>query len=100
LEFVCDFVRDESELLWFLGVKGFKLKDTSSFPNLKPFIGDYEGFGHKIIHLQQQLTSNFKPRQTKIMNCQFCQIGYEIKKLPHKLTLQMIIHAQGLLKVC
>lgn len=39
-EMVCDFIKDESGLWWFIGCRAFKLNGSNGKPSLKYFLSE------------------------------------------------------------
>ena len=45
-ELICDYIRDTAGIWWFIGVKAFKIEETTAKPILRGFMNVFEYVDH------------------------------------------------------
>lgn len=96
-ELVADFIRDPSGIWWFIGVKAFKLEETSAKPILKVFLPSHDLEFEEKTKDKSVVNQEKGSEHVKVRICRFCQIGYPTDELTYSLTLKMILKTERLL---
>ena len=85
-EIVGDYLRDEAGVLWFIGIRAFRIK-TGPPADLGLFRSETES-----VHpAKAAARTTEEQRVSRVKVCKFCQLGYRVKEVCHKMTLKMII---------
>jgi hypothetical protein len=85
---VCDFVKDDSGLWWFIGCRSFIVSGNNGKPHIRYFNPDaaaiaLPGKPEDEDECVRVDVSKGKSDYTKLKMCRFCQVGYPLSDLCH-----------------
>eukprot|EP00347_Sterkiella_histriomuscorum_P019089 403342991 len=102
-DLVADFIKDESGIWWFLQVKAFAYEQPTFKLRINAYCGPVD---EEHLYLSSESDKEGKNKDEKeekdlfqkMRICKFCQLGFSLSALTHKLTMQQIINTEKYIK--
>lgn len=71
-ELAVDFIKDQSGIWWFLGVKAFKLEESLAKPVLNAFLPHHEVYVDQEDNPKKKIDLEKVSEYVKLRICRFC----------------------------